>query len=102
MRHAMLVLVLCACGDGKSAPVVDGAPADTAVPADTRPPSLDDFTAAERALLDRLTPLPAVPADPTNAFADNAAAARLGQMLFFDKSYSGPIQAVAADTGSNG
>ena len=37
------------------------------------------------------SPLPAVPADSTSAVADNAAAATLGQMLFFEKSYSGPL-----------
>jgi len=47
-----------------------------------------------------LSPLPAVPADPTNAVADSAAAAALGQMLFFDKSYSGAL--AVAGTVANG
>ena len=38
-----------------------------------------------------MSPLPAVPADPTNAFADNAAAATLGQRFFFDEQFSGAI-----------
>lgn len=46
------------------------------------------------------SPLPAVPADPTNAYADNAAAATLGQMLYFDKSYSGALNHSA--DGGNG
>ena len=61
--------------------------------------------AAERgraAVVATLSPLPAVPADTTNAYANNAAAARLGQMLFFDKSYSGAIATGAGDTGTNG
>jgi len=41
-----------------------------------------------------------VPPDTTNAFAGNAAAARLGQMLFFDKSYAGPL--AVGDDGNNG
>lgn len=57
----------------------------------------DILTAAERALTKTLSPLPAVPADPTSAVADNALAAVLGQMLFFDKSYSGPLT-VGADS----
>jgi cytochrome c peroxidase len=40
------------------------------------------------------SPLPALPADTTNALADNAAAATLGQKLFFDKRYSGPLVAL--------
>ena len=47
------------------------------------------------------TPLPAVPADPTNAFADDARAATLGQRLYFDKSYSGAL-AVGTDGGNGG
>jgi len=42
-----------------------------------------------------MSPLPAVPADPTNAFADSAAAATLGQKFFFDEKFSG---ALAADS----
>jgi cytochrome c peroxidase len=55
---------------------------------------------ADLAKIHTLSPLPAVPADPTNAVADNAAAATLGQMLFFDKSFSGAL--VVADDGLNG
>jgi cytochrome c peroxidase len=36
------------------------------------------------------SPLPPVPADPTNAFADDPAAAHLGRFLFFDERLSGP------------
>ena len=48
------------------------------------------------ARLKLLSPLPAVPADPTNKYADNAAAATLGQKLFFDKRYSGPLRVASA------
>jgi len=43
-----------------------------------------DFTAEERAMLLELSPVPEPPRDPTNAVFESAAAARLGQALFFD------------------
>ena len=45
-----------------------------------------------RALLSKLTPLPAVPPDTTNRVADNAQAAALGQKLFFDAVISGSLE----------
>ena len=68
-------------------------------PAATAPPP-DEPTAAERARLAELSPLGPVPPDPTNAYADDPRAARLGQMLFFDKSFSGPL--LVGDDGKNG
>lgn len=47
------------------------------------------------------SPLPSVPADPTNAFADNAAAAALGQRFFFDEKFSGAL-AADSDLGTTG
>ena len=47
--------------------------------------------------LKALSPLPALPADTTNTYADNAAAAVLGQKLFFDKRYSGPLATLPND-----
>jgi len=61
-----------------------------------------ELTPAERAKLAELSPLPAVPPDPTNAYADDARAARLGQMLFFDRSFSGPLLVDAPDLGKAG
>src|SRR5262245_8200905 len=58
------------------------------------------FTQPEWTRIQTLSPLPALPADPTNAVGDDAAAARLGQMLFFESDYSGPI--ITGDDGSNG
>jgi cytochrome c peroxidase len=43
-----------------------------------------DFTADEVREILKLSPLPGAPPNPTNEFADNPAAARLGQRLFFD------------------
>jgi cytochrome c peroxidase len=61
---------------------------------------VDGFSADEWATIQTLSPLPPVPADSTNAAADDARAAALGQKLFFDAGYSGPL-AVASD-GTNG
>ena len=84
-------LVLVSCGD--VAPITES---------DAPPPAidLDQFTDAERAQIAGLSPLPALPPDPTNAYADHPGAARLGQMLFFDKSYSGAL--LVGDDGTNG
>lgn len=60
----------------------------------------EDWSTAEWALARTMSPLPAVPADATNAYADDAAAAVLGQRLYFDKSYSGALN--VADDGMNG
>src|SRR5688500_4339719 len=49
--------------------------------------------ALDRALiqLGALSPLGTVPADPTNAYADDPRAQALGQQLFFDQKFSGPL-----------
>lgn len=98
-RHLLFALLLTACGDDRAnQPTPDSPPPP---PTDSQPPpGVDDFTAAETALLAQLTPLGNVPADPTNAVADDAKAATLGQMLFFDKSFSGAL--VVGDDGTNG
>jgi cytochrome c peroxidase len=95
MRITIWCVVLAACGDSGSKPLdasLDSPAVDAADPL--------ALTAEEMTAIGQLSPLPAVPADTTNAYADNAAAARLGQMLFFDKSYAGPL--AVADTGTNG
>ena len=53
----------------------------------------DGFTAQQWNLIKTLSPLPALPVDTTNKYRDSAAAAALGQMLFFEPRLSGPIQA---------
>jgi cytochrome c peroxidase len=58
------------------------------------------FSDAEMDIIQGLSPVPDVPANPTNAFADDPAAAALGKRLFFETSYSGPI--VVEDDGTNG
>lgn len=53
----------------------------------------DGFTQAEWDTVKTMSPLPAVPADPTNKYADDLPAARLGQVIFFEKAIAGPIGA---------
>jgi len=67
----MSVAVVVACG--RKSPPVDP----------------DALTKEERAALAALSPLPAVPKDPTNAVADDPRAAALGQMLFFEEDLAG-------------
>ncbi len=62
-----------------------------------------EFTDMELAMLDTLSPLPAVPSDPTNMYADDEDAAALGQAFFFDERFSGPITTVSGnDLGATG
>jgi cytochrome c peroxidase len=99
---AIGTLAAAGCGDSDSRPP-DAPPPSPDATADAIPPPVDadgDFTAEQWATIATLSPLPEVPPDPTNAFADSEAAARLGQMLFFDKSYSGAL--VVGDDGTNG
>jgi cytochrome c peroxidase len=60
----------------------------------------DGFTTTEWDTVKGMSPLPPVPADPTNKHADNPAAAKLGQKLFFEKGYSGALK--VGDDGTNG
>lgn len=105
-------------GDAGPMPEDDGGPPDAAMadagtndagmddagqdagPPDAGPPPVV-FTATERAIIATLSPLPEVPPDTTNAVADDPEAAALGQALFFDARFSGPL-AVASDLGAAG
>lgn len=64
-------------------------------------PLIGVLTPDEAAAVRTMSPLPAVPANSTNQYADNPAAATLGQKLFFDKRYSGPL-AVGDDMTNGG
>jgi cytochrome c peroxidase len=97
MRKLILCVAVMACGGDDGAKPMPDARVDSVMPDAADPLAL---TPPEMTQVAQLSPLPAVPADPTNAFADNAAAARLGQMLFFDKSYAG--QLAIGDDGTNG
>jgi cytochrome c peroxidase len=78
------------CGAARDA--TSSAGPDDAGLSDADDPDPDISNAQWTALL-ALSPaqLPAPPADVTNRFADSAAAAALGQKLFFDPSFSGPL-----------
>ena len=105
---AAALLMACSGDDAiNPTPVDDGGTKDVVpdtVTPDATPDAADPydgFTPAEWAILMTLSPLGAtLPADTTNTFADNANAAKLGQMLFFDTSYSGAL--VTGNDGSNG
>jgi cytochrome c peroxidase len=100
LRAAAAIVLLStsnACSSASAAPGDAGpgiAPEDGGAEAgddaEGPPPVL---TAAEQAALQVLSPaqMPAPPSDPTNRFADNAAAGALGQRLFFDPSFSGQL-----------
>jgi cytochrome c peroxidase len=60
------------------------------------------LTPAERQTAKSQSPLPAVPPDPTNAYADDPAAAELGQKFYWDKNIAGPIVYTPNDFGAAG
>jgi cytochrome c peroxidase len=95
MRRFLFVILLAACGDQAQQSPDAAKPDAPGIDADP-----NALTPAELAAIAQLSPLPAPPADPTNAYADNAGAAALGQMLFFDKSYAGAL--AVGDDGTNG
>lgn len=49
------------------------------------------FTPDEWQKIKTLSPLPDIPPEPTNRYADDPDAAELGQMLFYEKGYAGPL-----------
>jgi cytochrome c peroxidase len=77
------VLLLAACGGGNEPK-----------------PGTVDFSTAEWEIVETLSPVPDVPANPTNVHADDPAAAAFGQKIFFEKRYAGAL--VVGDDGSNG
>ncbi|MFO0760037.1 MAG: cytochrome c peroxidase [Byssovorax sp.] len=77
----------------------ESAPIRQAVSAESE---ADDLTPSDWQLLHTLSPLPDLPVDTTNKYADSPAAALLGQKLFFEPRLSGPIQAGTAAEGQLG
>src|SRR5262249_23099950 len=62
---------------------------------------VEGFADGDWQVLRSLSPIPKdIPPDPTNAVADEPAAAGLGQKLFFERSYAGPL--AVGDDGTNG
>jgi len=95
-----------ACSDDNVAAPVDAGPDEYAAEAAVLDSGTVDaavtLTIQEQVLAKSQSPLPPMPADPTNAYADNPAAAALGQMLYYDKSMAGPITVVPNDLGAAG
>src|SRR5690349_12950452 len=63
-------------------------------------PGEDGFSEPELAKVRTFGPLPSLPSQPMNRYADDPAAAAFGQRLFFERAYSGALQ--VGDDGSNG
>jgi cytochrome c peroxidase len=61
-----------------------------------------NFSPSEWAIINTLSPLPDLPVDTTNQYRDSAAAALLGQKLFFEPRLSGPIQTGTPQEGQLG
>lgn len=94
MRFAVLAFALVACGGASPTPGGDGGSAGSdgaggSADADPEP----SLTEGERSQLVELapSPLPAPPADASNAWADDPKAAAFGQALFFDARFSGQL-----------
>ena len=62
----------------------------------------DGFTPQDWSIIKTLSPLPDLPIDTTNKYSDSAAAAALGQKLFFEPRLSGPIQTGTPQEGQLG
>jgi cytochrome c peroxidase len=86
MLFALLAMSGCTAPGAPSTELVPDAGSDVDDPEPV-------FRPGQWAALQALSPdpLPTPPADVTNAFADDAPAAALGQMLFYDPSFSGPL-----------
>src|SRR3954465_8082079 len=103
MKYAFSVLVLL--GLLSSWSLNAGAPAGAS--AATRPAAQgtndsEIFSPTDRAVIETLSPLPDLPVDTTNKYRDSAAAALLGQKLFFEPRLSGPIQTGTPQEGQLG
>jgi cytochrome c peroxidase len=120
-------MVFAACSDGMTQPGPDGggaaggaggatsssttttttASGTGAAPPDAGPDADDGggevtLTTQEMNAAKGQSPLPQMPPNPTNAYADDPAAAKLGQRFFFDKSIAAAITYVPNDLGALG
>ena len=96
---AVLLGLACEDDDGQPSVTPRDGPVDTAVDAAADAGASGSLTPEVMAKLRTLSPLPALPPEPTNAFADNPMAAALGQKFFFDRGASGPLGEVGARGG---
>ena len=62
----------------------------------------DVFTDEEFEIIQQFGPLPAVPDNPTNKYANNRAAAAFGQRLFFEKGYAKALTVAGSGLGNVG
>lgn len=81
-NKTLIALLLIACGGFACEP---SAPTHHPAATAAQPPQDEAWNDYELRQLARMSQPPALPADPTNKFADDARAARLGQRLFFDE-----------------
>jgi len=75
---------------------IAGAAAAQSIGRERLPAELAHLTEEEVARIARMSPLPAVPGDPSNRFVDDETAARLGHRLFFWRRIS-PAAVTCAD-----
>lgn len=85
MKHSVSILLLCLASGCEDETLID-----------------DVFTPDEWAKIQTLSPLPPLPANPTNRYADDPAAAVLGQKLFFDSAYTGAVVRGTVEEGQLG
>lgn len=64
---------------------------EVALGCDADEPQIGAWTVEQTALACAMSPLPDVPASPTNAVADDDGAATLGQKFYFEADWSGPL-----------
>lgn len=67
-----------------------------------KPDPFNGFSELEIQQIKSLSPLPAIPADTTNRYADGGTAATLGQKLFFDRRSAGPLGPSGVNGGLGG
>lgn len=98
----MLPWLLFACA-GADKPSDTAEPVDSGAPSDTATDGVGPFTAEQWDRIQRLM-LTDPPEDPTNAYAEDPGAARLGQWLYFDKrlSANGEVGCVTCHDPSKG
>jgi cytochrome c peroxidase len=58
----------------------------------------NEFSPAELDIISTLSPMPPLPANPTNRYADNLDAARFGRTIFNETRYSGAITVDASES----
>src|SRR3954471_14089864 len=96
-RSTILLLVLAACEGASQGELLDASQtedtdAEDASALDAAIPAIPAITAEQWATLQTLRyDDGAPPPDTSNRYADNPAAMRFGQTLFFDGSLSGPL-----------